>query len=265
MGVYQPKHANVPYGLHIPYNKGYDARSRANAPKAEQNGASGQFRRPDGKTIALWITDITADFSLSGTQGQSRMLREFFPHSFNDVTLQITGNVASTQEYNRLALFVREHQWGALQEINGGGKATQTIDFHLYNTYAGGRTPGRGRTIKGPHRPWSVSGYISSIGAGAVRHEIAPEFSINFIVATSQLSGNTGIWSDSLASGSSLKTFLQIIGTSKQAKTGRGFVQDPIAPPRPPAATPSPSAPYLTWSTAAGTTLLGRTLLGGIR
>lgn len=265
MAAYEPKRASVPYGLHIPYGQGYDAKSRANAPTAEQKGASGQFKRPDGQTIALWLTDITADFTLSGTQAQSRMLREFFPHSFNDITLQLTGNVASTQEYNRLALFVREHHWDALRAINSGGTATQTIDFHLYSTYAGGRTPYSGRTVKGPHRPWAVSGYISSIAAGAVRHEIGPQFSIAFIVATSQLSGNTGIWSDTLASGSSLKTFLQLVGTSKKVKASSGFVQDPIAPSAPPTSSTAATGVtatgnnfYLTWSAAKAKQLLGR-------
>lgn len=265
---YQPYQAvpgvpSLPSQEQIPFDKGYDATSHANAPTAEDGGASGFLLRPSGAQIDLWITEVAADFSLSGEQGQSRMLREFFPHSFNDVTLKVTGNVASTQEYNRLAMFVREHHWSALQNINSGSSADQTITFVLYNTYSGGRTWPTSSTTKGPHRPWSVTGYIKSVAAGAVRWEVAPAFTLEFIVTTSVLSGNTGIWSDTPDNGgSTLQTFMQLVAAANGGELvspGAGFTSDPVIAQLPESSTAVGIAgydQYLTWSgQAAGATL----------
>lgn len=246
------KSSPVPYGLHVPYNQGYDARSRAKAPTAEQGGSSGNLYSPTlGAKVEMWITDISADFSISGEIGQSRMLREFFPHSFNDVTLQITGNVASTQEYNRLAAFVRQAHWQGLANVNNGDASDQTLTFTLYNNTptawklaphttdvaitgdpAGALAQGL-TTAKGAHRPWVVTGYIQEMQAGAERWEVAPQFTIDFIVTTSALTAHTGLWSDTAARGSVLKSFLQLFSDTKLYNNGN-YVTSPIAPPTPP-------------------------------
>lgn len=215
---------NAPAG-NSPYPGGFDAWSRRNTPNADKKGASGYFSRTDGSQIAVWITEITADFSVSGESGQSRMLREFFPRSFNDVTLNIKGNVASTQEFNRLALFVRETQWLAL---NPGSKADPTMTFVLNGTSSTNKGfPYTGRNVKGPHRPWQVTGYIQSMQAGAVAHQIAPEFNLGFIVATSVLSGNTGLWSDVAAPTPVLKNILEMLPSNVRNKRTSGFVASP--------------------------------------
>lgn len=225
---YQPKQAQVPYGLHIPYDKGYDARSRAKTPAAEALQPSGYLLHVASQfQVDLWITEISADFSLSGQTGQSRMLREFFPRSFNDVTLNIVGNVASTQEFNRLAAFVRQMQWQALQAINAGSSASQTLTFGLFDN-----TPDfkAARTVKGSHRPWLVNGYVQKIAAGAVTQEVAPQFQLNFVVAESTFNANTGLWSDVAAPAQSLQTMLALVNTArKQGTVSGGFIRDPVA------------------------------------
>lgn len=229
--VYEPIVSSQIYGLHIPYDKGYDAHSQRNYPSAEKHNPSGYFRRADGATIALWVTEMTADFTLSGQTGQSRMQREFYPRSFNDVTLRIQGNVASTQEYNRLALFVREHQWRALNYINQGGTGVdQTITFGLYDNTPSIIKNGR-RAIKGHHQPWQIQGYISTIAAGAVAHNVAPAFSIDYVVCDTASNGNMAIWSEILEAPSALSSFIGFVNRdiTNQQIFG-GFVPTPTVP-----------------------------------
>lgn len=233
--IYKPRPTGLITGLDVPYNQGYDTTVWGNnAPTADQGGSSGYFTatwsegraKPTQYLINMWITDLTADFTLSGTTGQSRMQREFFPRSFNDVTLTITGNCANSQEYNRLALFVRESQWRALSALNSGSATVHPMVNFVLNSNA----PITGRSVKGQHRPWSVSGYIQNMAAGAVALDIAPEFTIQFIVATSSMHGNTGLWQDSLAKVKPLANMLTLLGAQPGHTAGSGYVRDPITP-----------------------------------
>lgn len=262
---YQPSINPTPYGLHVPYTQGYDARSRRNGPAADDNPAqaSGYFLRPNGAMVDLWISEVAADFSLTGQVGQSRMTRTFFPRSFNTVTLTITGNVASTQEYNRLALFIREHHYNALQYINDGGTANQTIVFGLYD-----RTPkswaNNATNVKGNHLPWIVNGYVKTVDAGAVALEVAPAFSIEFVVTTSTfVAGNTGLWQDTTLTEAALPSFIDLINvaTKSDRASGSGFVTNPVAAATPAPQTDPPLSPNVLlngegslWSVAAANT-----------
>lgn len=243
--LYAPSHAAIPYG-HLRYDVGWDANSRSNSRVADHSPdrASGFLVRPDGALINLWITDMQATFAVAGVAAQSRMLREWYPRSFADVTLQITGNVPNTQEYNRLAMFVREHQYLGLQYVSSGGTATQTVTFGLHDQTPSqwGSPAARGSdvvptnglppsgvstNVKGNHLPWQVNGYIQSIDAGAVRHEVAPEFTINLIVAGSTfVAGQIGIWKETVDDPSALGSFLTLINAA--AKQSNTFVTNPI-------------------------------------
>ena len=250
--VYDPgKDSTQIYGFHIPYNQGYDAQSQRNFNNAEQVAPSGWFIRPNRTFVALWITDITADFSLSGQTGQSRMQRQFYPRSFNDVALHITGQTSNVYEYNRLALFVRGHQWEALDAINqGSSNVDQTVTFILNdNTPSHWRNP-RGR-VKGRHQNWQVQGYIKTIAAGAVAHNVAPQFEMDFIVVDTSSHGNTAIWQETLTSASTLNTFVDMVNLDAfYHKDFTGYVPLPQA--APPSKTQTTAAQGLqqaeTWS-----------------
>lgn len=239
--LYQPGTASIPYGQ-TPFTAGWDANSRRNSKVADDRPAtaSGYFLRPNGALINLWITDIQASFAVSGQAAQSRMLRQFYPRSFSSVTLSITGNVPNTQEYNRLALFVREHQYLALQGLNGGSTIDQTIVFAL-NDQTPSSWPANPHNVKGAHVPWHLRGYVKSMAAGAVRHEVAPEFTVDFLVAASTFQpGAKGLWGEQLASPASLSNFLRLVNVaSKQDRVPGGlFVKDPLQKATPAAATP---------------------------
>lgn len=237
----------VPGGTdYVNTSQGYDNTSQATYPSAADFGASGYLLRSDGAFYHLWISDITCDFGVAGTTGQSRMVREWFPKSFNDVTLHITGNVASNSQYMQLAAYIREHQWLALANINTGHTADQRLEFGLYNSYGGvGGWPGgnvpatpvmragsyggmQAANSKGAHLPWIIKGYVMSIATGAKAGEVAPPFEIDVVVTDS---AGTGIWNDtSQLGGSQLNSILQIldIPASSVQSDPKHWIQDPV-------------------------------------
>lgn len=236
---YVPVNKPLLYGLNVSYNRGYDYWSNRNAPTPEQtdtdttakkNTSSGYFKATlTDFQINVWVTEITAEFSLSGSVGQSRMLREFFPRSFNDITVRISGNVASSYEYNRLALFFREHQWNALNTIGQQQNADPTVTFHLDdNTPSGFANAQRG--TKGAHKEWEITGYVKSMAAGATAHEVAPAFVIDFIVVASTFGGGLGLWEDDAIKLPAFKDFLLLVNIAEKAAraTGAGFISNPV-------------------------------------
>lgn len=174
--------------------------------------------KPNRKYLNLWVEEMSVDFSIAGSTGQSRWKREFFPRSFNQPVLSMMGYMPNPQEYNKLAAFVRESHSEALN-INRNYSETSSTNM---NTYQNGSTPlptvtlvsnprktfGRSRNQKGGRKGMKLEGYIGSISAGVVRHEQAPQFKIDFIIAASD--GTVGIYDDRLDSGSQITDWMTL-------------------------------------------------------
>lgn len=179
--------------------------------------------KPNNKYLNLWIEEASIDFSVSGTFGQSRWKREFFPRSFNQPILKLSGHMPNQKEYNKFAAFVRESHSEALS-INPftGTNATErtTIKTKTYPNAPDIPLPtvslimkkdvieGRLRNQKGGRRGMKLEGYIKSIKAGAERFQYAPEFMIEFVIAASD--GNIGIYSDNLIAGSKITDWMTL-------------------------------------------------------
>jgi len=174
-----------------------------------------------GKTIKLWITDVSADFSLSGTTGQSRYRRQFYPKAFNQPSLSIVGRTANQAEYNRLAAFFRETHSAALTDdkslyerqsgkskkiVSKSSTSPQLVKFLIRRSGKNFINPKR--NLKGSHQDMLLEGYVTSIAAGATKFNFAPEFQFNFIVAQSYDTAKIGIWSDELEIGSQLSSWM---------------------------------------------------------
>lgn len=211
---------------------GYDATASAGFDGPTVGNASANLYVTTFPPFYLWVYEVQASFGLSGSTGQSQMLREFFPHNINDVTLTVTGQCANTTQYNKLAQFVRTQQWLALKNISNGTPSTALVALQLNSTYDGKTAPSvpKTPTYKGPHRPWLVTGYITSIAAGATAHEVAPEFTFGFEVVTAN--DQSGIWSDETVQASQLKGLLNLLGVqlgmNAPANSTPPYVQDPV-------------------------------------
>jgi hypothetical protein len=172
-----------------------------------------QLVKANKKYLNLWVEEADIDFSMSGTTGQSRYRREFYPHSFNEPTLVLKGRMPNQREYNKLAAFVRESHSEALNanvnysEKSAGKKAYPTVSLIMRPHAPENRFP---RTQKGGHRGMQLEGYIKSIAAGAQKFEFAPAFEIQFIVASSAVSSGIGIYQDDLDPGSQVVSWMSI-------------------------------------------------------
>jgi len=201
-------------------DSGY-AVKRPNKSAEQSDHWNAMLSAPFGTDIALWVYEVNMDFSMSGSTGQSRYRRQFYPHSFNQPTMTVKGQMANQFEYNRLASFVRETHLEALTRnsslylakqrqgkpkiSNTASSSLQTVRLMIRRSpkQMGGVGKIR-RNLKGAHRDIILEGYIKNIAAGAIKFNFSPEFQFDFIVAKSYLTGAVGIYDDVLVPGSQL-------------------------------------------------------------
>lgn len=177
---------------------------------------NGALVAPFGSTVKLWISEINMDFSMSGSTGQSRYRRQYYPKSFNQPSILVRGQMPNQFEYNRLATFVRECHFESLtgnrflyakkaNQSRAAAKASSaslnTIKLLIKDAGSVGKIR---RNLKGGHKGLVFEGYIKNIAAGAVKFNFAPEFEFEFVNASSYLNGAVGIYEDTLVSGSQL-------------------------------------------------------------
>jgi hypothetical protein len=202
-----------------------------NSPNISANDSDNwtiQLIKSNKKYLNLWVEEITVDFSMFGSTGQSRHKREFYPHSFNEPTLRMTGRMPNQREFNKLAAFVRESHSEALngrQNISETGKGTKvypTVTLLMKGNPPSKKKP---RTQKGGRRGMKLEGYIKSVTAGAKKFEFAPMFQIDFIVAASD--GTVGIYEDKLDAGSQTVDWMTLFKEGQfGAKSGYQIKKD---------------------------------------
>jgi hypothetical protein len=179
---------------------------------------------PFGSYIKMWVTDFEMSFSVNGTVGQSRYRRQFFPKSFNQPTINVKGVMPNQKEYNRLASFIRECHFEALtgnqdlynlkdqqsgRAARGSSQSIQTVTLLIKNAGPAGESKPL-RNVKGRHRAMQLDGYIKNIAAGARKFEFAPEFTFEFIPASSKMTGSVGIYEDQMDEGSEIMSWMDL-------------------------------------------------------
>jgi hypothetical protein len=158
---------------------------------------------PSGEHFYLWVEDISIDFTMGGSYGQSRYRRQFFPKAFNQPVMKVKGRAPNQYQYNLLASFMREAHTESLTSSSDG-----TIKFVLKG--AGRENVKNQSNIKGGHKPLIFEGYLKSIDAGAQKFNYAPEYSFDVILAASALTGKVGIYEDTLVGGSGITSWMSM-------------------------------------------------------
>jgi hypothetical protein len=216
------------YGNHVPYDRGQNVKTPDVEPGKGKHGNTwnASLIGPTGDAIALWVYEIEVGFELGGSTAQSRRLRQFFPHSFSQVKMQVRGQAPNNYQYNRLASFVRMTQYWALygddfarfqrrlgQPVSNrhypDGSAVPTTQLQIRGNHGGNRVS-NGKTIKGPYKNWNVDGYIKNVQAGASRFEFAKDYEFEFEIAYSAKNGAVGIFEDSRAKGQKILPWMDI-------------------------------------------------------
>ena len=188
--------------------------------------------KPNKESFYLWVEEIGIDFSMSGSYGQSRYRNQFFPKSFNQPTLNVKGRAPNQYQYNLFANFIREAHYEALKysstpsapgrTYGAGNHPLPTVRVALKD--AGKISPKNQSNVKGGHRGLIFEGYLQSVAAGAVRHEFIPSFEFNVVLASSVMTGNIGIYEDTLSTGSAIYDWMTLFKNNQFSGKGYGAV-----------------------------------------
>jgi len=173
---------------------------------------------PGKESLYLWVDEMNIDFSMSGTFGQSRYRNQFFPRASNAPVMTIAGTAPNQYQYNLLALFIREAHYQALtysstpkaggRTYGGGDYPLPTVRFMLKN--AGKANAQNEGNTKGGHKSQIFEGYLKNIEAGVSKFQFARQFKFEVILAASTLTGSTGIYEDTLSTGSNILSWMTL-------------------------------------------------------
>lgn len=180
-----------------PNNKEWDVNSPKLSPDEggqRANGANALLRAADGRTIGLFVNEISTDFNLAGTVAQSQDKQQFFARNYAAPRVLISGQAPNGYEYGRLAEVVRRSHRDAIDDGDRGlSDQFRAVTFMTFgNTHrdrygdAGAnvksRMGERARTTKGKPSRIVLDGYISSMTRGAERHLVAYDWQFEFVV-----------------------------------------------------------------------------------
>lgn len=197
-------------------------------PKNKTANASLKLVKVDGKkrvvidTIPLWVFDLSADFSLSGSTAQSHGKRDFYPRNFNQPSYRIQGQTWNERHYGLLGENIRSWQHRCvrgnfLMQFHLPGDGPSPVWFRRAN---GQRFKAEvQRNMKGPRPNIAFEGYVADMPRTHKRFVHAPEYSFDFIVSR-QLTGP-------LREETIRPTVLPTSWTSFVARGATGFIRDP--------------------------------------
>jgi len=148
---------------------------------------SNAYLKYAGGTFPLWVMGLEQVHELAGTTAQSKTYQHFYPRSYFPGAMVITGRVRNQAMYDDLADYIRGHQ---LALINN-----PTLDSGLSGSLT--NRPGN-ETIpllefNFPEENLLLTGWITPFEAGAKRFNVAPEYTMNFVIASDRHSTNDRI------------------------------------------------------------------------
>lgn len=171
---------------HTLYDRGYDVSTTRL--QAHEGGANAYLAdETDGTHILLTLVAIETSLSLAGSRSQSPLQADFYARNFNQPSFTMMTQTRSQYEVGRISEFVHKAQRNAVAQ---GGLMRMTIPSGGLNNV---RATSAGKDgMKGVRRGISMSGYVATVPRSHKRHDPAPKFQFDFIVAKM----NTGIFED---------------------------------------------------------------------
>lgn len=140
-----------------------------------QKDANAYFENGNGERVFMWVSDVEAQFAMTGSTAQSRAYRRFYPHNFAQPTCTISGQCPNQYEMGRLAEFIRDSQLLQLED-------NPLLKFRLFTQGKDTARP----LQKGKHRRISISGYVLNVPRTAERWVNAPEYRLEFAIAKAE-------------------------------------------------------------------------------
>lgn len=169
-------------------------------PKGREGTANGRLSfgtlGPTGtyaerESFPIWVYDLTSDFSLTGTTGQSVGKRDFYARNFNQPVYNFSGQTHNEHDYGRLVEFVRDAQEACvfspkrtiMQVLINGHRGADEVILHPGTDRARRAPIVRGQ--RGRRPPLGVQGYVNTIRRAHKRWVNAPEYQLQFIIQRS--------------------------------------------------------------------------------
>lgn len=178
---------------------------------------NGQLTHPDPKIgrIPLWVFEVSSDFAISGSTGQSYRTRSFFPHNFVQASYNVMCQCASQEIYGRTVEFIRDTQKALDDPV-----LLEIVSISQY----------RGTRLKGSHEGNSAQGYIKSVQRAHSRHEYSPNLQFSLTV-TQHL--RPADWADTAIPIKNFKTWKEIIsdGVFAPDPDDSDLAETPVTPP----------------------------------
>lgn len=160
------------------FGKGYDVRT--SDAQADESGSNAYLiDTADRSHIKLTITAVETSLSLAGSRGQSRMQADFYPRNFQQPTFTITVQARSQKDVGRAAEFVHKAQRHAVSQ---GSLMNLLIPSGGLKYTAASSTSSRDG-MRGVRQGINMSGYVMSMPRTHRRHDPAPMYSFDFVVA----------------------------------------------------------------------------------
>lgn len=156
--------------------QGYDVAATTRALRGGENCTL--LDMGTSEKIDLWAYELKTDLALEGSTAQSANTRTFFPRNFTQQSYQILGQAPNQEHFGTLSEFVYTHQRNAT-------KTGKLVRLWLRSTPKGYSING----IKGNHKPIMALGYVRSFKRAHNRHEYAPNYQFEFVVARQLDSG----------------------------------------------------------------------------
>lgn len=148
---------------------------------------SNAYLRYSGGTFPLWVMGLEQIHELAGSTAQAKTYQHFYPRSYFPGAMMITGRVRNQKMYDDLAEFIRGHQLALVNnpvlESGLSGSLTnrpgrETIPLLEFNF---------------PEENLLLTGWITPFEAGAKRFNVAPEYTLTFVIASDRHSTNDSI------------------------------------------------------------------------
>lgn len=171
-------------GIYTPITTGssvyWDPKQVGSGPDESSANAYLQNRMNKSKQ-SLWIYEFGSDFSASGSEGQSRMKKDYYQRFFTQPRYTLKGQTANQYEYQKLAKFIRQ---GMIMQVAGAPLQDGNPQFEAFVLRIEGReSKGRNRNMRGGHAGWTLEGYIESVNTGGERFQFSPEYELTFVLA----------------------------------------------------------------------------------
>lgn len=160
------------------FDRGYDVKTTK---RQAHEGGSNAFLmdEADNTHVLLTLIAIETTLSLAGSRAQSPLQVDFYPRNFQQPSFTLGVQARSQYEVGRVAEFVHKAQRNAVSQ---GSLMRLIVPTGGLNNVAASSVNNSGG-MKGVRQGLSMSGYVARMPRGHKKHDPAPQYTMDFVVA----------------------------------------------------------------------------------